>query len=112
MQVGFLVFLGRPGGAVDALEHLVLAVAAPVGAGHLHQLEDLQLARGGHVGAAAQVDEIAFAVQAKRLVRRNRSDDLGLVRFANALEEFDGVKPLSITGPMVTWASGNRDLTA
>ncbi|MFM7343634.1 MAG: TGS domain-containing protein, partial [Betaproteobacteria bacterium] len=38
-----LVFLLRPGRAVDALEHLVAAVAAPVGAGHLHQLEDLEL---------------------------------------------------------------------
>ena len=91
VQIGFLLFLGRPGGAVDALEHLVLAVAAPVGAGHLHELEDLQLARGRHVGAAAQVDEVAFAVQAERFVRRNRGDDLGLVLFADALEEFDRV---------------------
>ncbi|MDT4823292.1 hypothetical protein FQZ97_565130 [compost metagenome] len=91
VQIGFLLFLGRPGGAVNALEHLVLAVAAPVGASHLHQLEDLQLARGRHVGAAAEVDEIAFAVQAEGFVRRDRGDDLGLVLFADALEEFDGV---------------------
>ncbi len=45
VQVGVLVFLLRPGRAVDALQHLVLRVAAPVGAGDLHQLEDFELAR-------------------------------------------------------------------
>ena len=36
--------LRLPGGAVNALQHFVLAVAAPVGAGYLHQLEGFQLA--------------------------------------------------------------------
>jgi hypothetical protein len=63
-QVLLQVVLGGPGRAVDALQHLVAVVAAPVGAGHLHQLEVLELARAGHVRAAAQVLEAAFAVQA------------------------------------------------
>ncbi|MCY1220149.1 hypothetical protein D9M72_321510 [compost metagenome] len=87
VQVGFLVFLLRPGRAVDALKHLVVGIAAPVGAGHLHQLEDLQLARGRHVRAAAQVDEAAFAVQADFLVGGDRGDDLGLVLLAHRLEQ-------------------------
>ncbi|MNS68801.1 hypothetical protein D3C72_1020910 [compost metagenome] len=87
VQVGFLVFLPGPGRAVDALEHLVVGVTAPVGAGHLHQLEDLELARRRHVRAAAQVDEIAFAVQADFLVGRDRGDDLGLVLLAHRLEQ-------------------------
>ena len=48
-----------PGRAVDALEHLVLLVAAPVRARHVHQLEGvrLDLLRAFHVRAAAQVRE-------------------------------------------------------
>jgi hypothetical protein len=69
VQVLLLVFLLGPGGAVDTLQHFVLAVAAPVGAGQLHQLEYLQLAGGRHVRAAAQVGEVAFAVQRHILIR-------------------------------------------
>ena len=90
-QVGFLVFLLGPGRAVDALEHLVVVIAAPVGARNLHQLEDLELARGRHVWAAAQIDEIAFTVQADLLVLRNGGNDLGLVLLAHALEQLDGL---------------------
>jgi len=78
--------LGGPGRAVDALQHLVAVVAAPVGTGHLHELEELELAGAGHVGAAAQVFERAFAVQAHILVARDAGDDLGLVVLAQALE--------------------------
>ena len=91
VQVGVLVFPLGPGRAVDALEHLVVVVATPVGTGHLHQLEDLELARGRHVRATAEVDEIALAVQANLLVFRNGGDDLGLVLLAHALEQLDGV---------------------
>ena len=69
-QVGIQVFLLRPGRTVDALQHLVLRVAAPVGAGHLHQLERFQLAGRRHVRAAAQVGKFAFAVQRHILVGR------------------------------------------
>ena len=84
LEVGVLVFLVRPGGAVDALEHLVLRVAAPVRAGDAHQLEDLQLAGGRHVRAAAQVDPVALAVERDRLAGGNRRDDLGFVVLADA----------------------------
>jgi hypothetical protein len=85
-QVLLQVVLAGPGRAVDALQHLVAVVAAPVGAGHLHQLEVPELARAGHVRAAAQVLEAAFAVQAHVLVGRDAGDDLGLVVLAQALE--------------------------
>src|SRR3546814_13706549 len=52
-QVSGLLFLGDPRRTVDALQHLVLAIAAPIGAGHFHQLENLELARGLDVRAAA-----------------------------------------------------------
>jgi hypothetical protein len=63
VQMGIEFILLRPCRAVDALQLFVLLVAAPVGAGDLHQLEDLELAGRRHVRAAAQVDEIALAIQ-------------------------------------------------
>ena len=38
-NVGFELVFASPGGAVDALQHFVVAVAAPVGAGQLGELE-------------------------------------------------------------------------
>jgi hypothetical protein len=91
VQVGVEVLLLGPGRAVDALQLLVAVVAAPVGAGHLHQLEDLELGRGRHVRAAAEVDEIAFAVERDLLVGRDGTDQLGLVFFAEIEEELDRI---------------------
>ena len=84
VQVQFLVFLLGPGRAIDTLQHLVFRVAAPVGAGQLHQLEHFQLARRWHVRAAAQVGELAFGIQRHFLVGRDRADQFSLVRFADA----------------------------
>ena len=63
VQVLLQLVLRRPRRAVDALQHLVLRVAAPVRAGDLHQLEVLELARARHVRAAAEVFERALAVE-------------------------------------------------
>ena len=88
VQIGVLLVLFGPGGAVDALQHLVVGIAAPVGAGHLHQLEDLQLAGGGYVRPAAEVDEAAFAIEGDVFFGRDGLDDLGLVFFADREEVF------------------------
>ena len=62
---GLLKFvLGRVGGAIDALQLLVLLVAAVVGAGDVQQFEGLHLRGVADVGAGAEVDE--FAVLIKR----------------------------------------------
>ncbi|MEY9489802.1 hypothetical protein RKD26_005596 [Streptomyces calvus] len=55
LQVRLQLVLGRPGGAVDALEHRVLLAAAPVGGRVAHQLERRDVAGGGQVGTAAEV---------------------------------------------------------
>jgi hypothetical protein len=47
--------LGREGGAVDALELLVLLVAAVIGAGDGEELEGFQLGGVAHVRAGAEV---------------------------------------------------------
>ena len=41
MQVFRQLFLVFPRCAIDTLQHFILAVAAPVGTTHLHQLESL-----------------------------------------------------------------------
>ena len=89
LEVGLLLVLGRPGRAVDALQHFVLAVAAPVGAGNLHEAMHLEDARRRDVRTAAEVDEVALAVERNRFAFGNRADDLGLVVFAESLEEVD-----------------------
>ena len=82
----------RPGRAVDALQHLVVRVAAPVGARHVGELERLaELARGGQVRAAAEVDEPALAVQRDGLTGRDALDDFGLVLLADAAEKLGGL---------------------
>ncbi len=89
-EVGFQVLLARPGGAVDALQHSVVGIAAPVRTRNLHQLEGIaELAGGRQVRAAAEVDERALAVERDRLVFRQVADDLGLVGLAQAFEELD-----------------------
>ena len=60
--------LALPRRAVDALQHRALLVAAPVGAGDLHQLEVAEPAGRRHMRPAAQVDElVGVAVDADRL---------------------------------------------
>jgi hypothetical protein len=87
VQIGFLVFLAHPGGAVDPLQLFVAMVAPPVGAGQLHQLEDLELAGRRHVRAAAEIDEITLAVERDLLALRDGVDQLGLVVLSDRLEE-------------------------
>jgi hypothetical protein len=72
-QVSLQILVVQPRSAVDAGQHRVVGIAAPVGAGHLHQLERAQLAGIGHVRAAAQVGELTLRIQRQRLVGRNPS---------------------------------------
>ncbi len=84
------LLLARPGGAVDALQLRVARVAAPIGAGHVHQLERLAEMPGrGQMRPDAQIDEAALAVEADLLVRRDLADIFGLVALADASEEGD-----------------------
>src|SRR5690606_24513338 len=81
-----------PRGAVDALQHRVARIAAPIGAGELRELERLTEPTGRRqVRTAAEIDEAALPIQADRLVGRNRLDDLRLVVLALLAEEPDRV---------------------
>ncbi len=68
LEVRRQLLLAREGGAVDTGEHLVLLVAAPVRSGDAGELEGplAELAGAGQVRPAAQVDELALAVDADR----------------------------------------------
>ena len=62
-QVGVQLALLGEGYAVDAAEHLVLGIAAPVGAGGLGQLDRLDPAGVRQMGAGAEVGELALLVE-------------------------------------------------
>jgi hypothetical protein len=85
LDVGRQLLLVGPGGAVDALQLLVLGIAAPVGAGQLGQLEGFEEARVRHVRAAAHVDVFFVVVQAHGLFVRHVLDQAQLVVFATGL---------------------------
>jgi hypothetical protein len=78
-----------PGGAVDALQLLVLRVAAPVRAGDAGELERLEEAGIGHVRAAAHVHVLLVVVQAHRLLVGHVLDQAQLVVLAACAECFD-----------------------
>ena len=86
VQVGLELFLVGPGRAVDALQHFVAGVAAPVGAGQLGQLEGAELAGSRDVRPAAEVFPVTLAVERNVLARRDVLDDLRLVLLADRAE--------------------------
>src|SRR5690606_11018262 len=83
------LLLVRPGSAVDALQLLVLRVAAPVGAGNPGQLERLEEAGIGHVRTAAHVHVLFMEVQAHGLLVRHVVDQTQLVLLTTGLEQLD-----------------------
>ena len=81
LEVLFQLFFCVEEGSVDALEHRVMLVAAPVGAGNAHQLEIGDFACTLDVWPLAQVDEFALLIEAYLLVRNlvNQLEFVGLV---------------------------------
>ena len=92
-KVGLQVSLLLECGAVDALEHLVLFAAAPVGAGNAHEPAVFDPARGGHVGSRTEVHKLALTVEADDRILRKIADELDLVGLALFLHEADGFLP-------------------
>ena len=64
--------LGLPRRAVDALKHLVVLVAAPVGARYAHQFERRHLAGRRNVRPPAQIDERVVGVRGDGVVLGDR----------------------------------------
>ena len=91
LEVLVQLLLVRPGRAVDALQHGVALVAAPIRAGDGGQLERAQPAGGGDVRSAAEIEPLALPVNRERLIAGDSFDDLDLVLFAELLERIDGL---------------------
>ena len=92
VEVGLQLLGVAPGSAVDARQHGVAVIAAPIRAGDLHQLEGgADVAGGAHVRAAAEIDPVALAVEGDDLVRGEIADQFGFVALAFGLEEGDGL---------------------
>jgi uncharacterized membrane protein len=66
LEIGVQLILLLEAGAVDALKHLVVGVAAPVGAGAACQLDGVALDPAGAVqmGTGAEIGELALPVEA------------------------------------------------
>jgi hypothetical protein len=74
-------------GAVDALQHRLALVAAPIRAGRFEQLHRADLARVLDVGPAAQVHEVAVAEDRDGLAGRNVLEARELERLAETGED-------------------------
>src|SRR6056297_1765274 len=80
VEVGLEILIAGPGRPVDALQHLVVAIATPIGTGKLHELEGVaDLTGGRHVRPAAQIEPIALSVDLEILARRDSLDQFDLV---------------------------------
>ena len=93
VQIGVEFLLVAPGGAVDALQHGVARIAAPVGAGELRQLEAVaELAGARQMRAATDVEPVALAVDRDLFAGRDDVvDDLDLVVLAQLGEDALGL---------------------
>ena len=91
VEVGIEVCLLLEGRAVDALQHLVVLIAAPVSTSDAHELQSLDLARRDDVRASAEVRELALRVHRDLLAFRQVVDELDLVGLALLLEELQGL---------------------
>ncbi len=94
LQIGvefLLLGIGRP---VDARQHGLRAVAAPIGTRDLHELEGrADFAGRCHVGTATKVEPVALTVDLEALVGRDRVDQLDLEGLALQLEVVPGLVP-------------------
>ena len=87
LQIGLELLLVSPGSTVDTLQHLVVGVATPVGAGHLQQLEVVAVTHVGHVRATTHVDVLFVMIETWLVITGNvLIQDFDLVRLAARLE--------------------------
>ena len=95
LQIGVQLVLLGEGHAIDALEHLAVGVAPPVGAGGGGQLDGVALdaAGGVQVGAGAQVHKLALLVEGDDLVLGQVVDEFHLVRLLTLFHQSQSLSP-------------------
>jgi hypothetical protein len=92
LQIGVELFLLGERRAVDARQHRIVRIAAPIGARHLHQLERIaDLASRTHMRAAAEVEPVALEIDLDRLVAWNGVDQFDLEGLALVAEHLLGL---------------------
>ena len=93
LEVLIQLVLLREGDGIDALEHLAVGVAAPVGAAALRELDGIALdaAGGVQMRAGAQIGELTLAVEADDGVLGQVVDQLDLVGLFLLFHELDGL---------------------
>ena len=90
-EIGIELLLLGERGAVDAAEHFAIGIAAPIGAGDLHQLERAaDLAGRRHVRPAAKVEPLSLLVDPDLLIGGDRIDELDLEQLASLGEHAPG----------------------
>ena len=93
-QVGFQIFFVCPCRSVNTGQHGVVAIAAPIGSGHLHQLEGLpDLPRRHHMRSAAQIEPVTLIVNPDVFAFGNRVQQFHLVAFAQLGKYAGGFVP-------------------
>ncbi len=83
-------FFISPGGAIDALQHLVVRVSSPVGACDLGELERFELSRVGNVRPPTKVDEFTLLVKRKDFIAWDAFQDLHFVVLALFFKQLHG----------------------
>ncbi len=93
LQIGFQLILAGEGHAVDALQRLAIAVAAPVGgvAGGQFNAAALDTAGGIHMGAGAQIHELALLIEGDVGIGGQIIDQFHLIRLLPLLHVLEGL---------------------
>ena len=88
MEIGFKRLRSGKSGRINPRQHRIVAVAAPIGTGHLHQLERIaDLAGRRHMRATAQVKPVALLVNFQIFTGRNGVDEFNLEGLAFGFEQ-------------------------
>src|SRR5579871_847357 len=105
LEIGVEFLFIAPGRAVNPLKLCVARIAAPVGSSNLRQPKGLtDLAGRDEMRAATEIVPVAVIVDRDFFLRRQITDQLGLVMFADLLEVADGLitRPDSAASRQVT----------
>ncbi len=83
MEISLKIIVVGKCRTIDACQHRVIGIAAPICACNFHQLEGIaDLASGRHMRATAKIEPFALIVDLKILAFRDRIDELNLVALA------------------------------
>ena len=90
MEVGIKLFFFGPCSTVHSLEHHIVRISPPIGAGELHHLKGLgELAGRWQMRPPAEIQPFSLAINRDSFVFGQVLDDFRLIRFADGFEIID-----------------------